>query len=322
MPSTTLVSISPTLETEVVAIDEDAVTITQQPDLEHAPDTVTLSRDQAVRIAWALLDWADVEIDDGRRGVPVSADWIKLRINLYTDPRVARLIEATDRCEAHVVGALCVLWSIADEYSTDGTLDGLSLRQIDRKVDLTGIGSALVAIGWLSVTDDSVRIERFHEHNGGTAKARCLTALRQAKHEAKKRAKQADAAPGVTPRSADGISVRGSLGDRHKEQEQEQEEQRVGKGVQGEGLPAAAAAPAAPPPPGQPEGKKPRRASASVTFDTWRKRLTETGEKVAHPDYEVDALNAATIAGRCGDEIRALVSKLEAARKEAKERFQ
>ena len=39
---------------------------------------------------------------------------------------------------------------------------------------------------------------------------------------------------------------------------------------------------------------------------------------VAHPDYEVDALNAATIAGKSGDEIHALVLRLEAARKAAK----
>ena len=39
---------------------------------------------------------------------------------------------------------------------------------------------------------------------------------------------------------------------------------------------------------------------------------------VAHPDYEVDALNAATIAQESGDEIRALVVKLEAARKAGK----
>ena len=39
---------------------------------------------------------------------------------------------------------------------------------------------------------------------------------------------------------------------------------------------------------------------------------------VAHPDYEVDALNAATIAGRSASEIRALVLRLEAARKAAK----
>ena len=36
------------------------------------------------------------------------------------------------------------------------------------------------------------------------------------------------------------------------------------------------------------------------------------------PEDEVDALNAATIAGRTPDEIRALVLKLEAARKAAK----
>ena len=38
---------------------------------------------------------------------------------------------------------------------------------------------------------------------------------------------------------------------------------------------------------------------------------------VAHPDYEVDALNAATIAGRSASDIRALVVRLEAARKAA-----
>lgn len=36
------------------------------------------------------------------------------------------------------------------------------------------------------------------------------------------------------------------------------------------------------------------------------------------PEDEVDALNAATIAGKTADEIRALVVKLEAARKAAK----
>lgn len=39
---------------------------------------------------------------------------------------------------------------------------------------------------------------------------------------------------------------------------------------------------------------------------------------VAHPDYEVDALNAATIAEESGDKIRALVVKLESARKAAR----
>jgi prophage regulatory protein len=36
---------------------------------------------------------------------------------------------------------------------------------------------------------------------------------------------------------------------------------------------------------------------------------------VGWPDHEVDAINAARIAGKCDEEIRALVSKLESARK-------
>lgn len=36
---------------------------------------------------------------------------------------------------------------------------------------------------------------------------------------------------------------------------------------------------------------------------------------VAHPDYEVDAMNAATVAGKSPDEVRTLVAALVAARK-------
>lgn len=39
---------------------------------------------------------------------------------------------------------------------------------------------------------------------------------------------------------------------------------------------------------------------------------------IGTPDYEVEALNAARIAGKSADEIRALVLRLEAARKAAK----
>ena len=38
------------------------------------------------------------------------------------------------------------------------------------------------------------------------------------------------------------------------------------------------------------------------------------GRSVGTPDYEVDAMNAATIAGKSPDEIRALVTALVAAR--------
>jgi len=50
----------------------------------------------------------------------------------------------------------------------------------------------------------------------------------------------------------------------------------------------------------------------------WTKPVSLGPRAVGWPSDEVAALNAARIAGKTDDEIRALVAKLEAARKDAK----
>ena len=50
----------------------------------------------------------------------------------------------------------------------------------------------------------------------------------------------------------------------------------------------------------------------------WTKPVSLGPRAVGWPSDEVDALNAARIAGKTDEEIRALVAKLEAARKDAK----
>ena len=49
----------------------------------------------------------------------------------------------------------------------------------------------------------------------------------------------------------------------------------------------------------------------------WTKPISLGGRAVGWPENEVDAINAARISGKSNDEIRALVLKLEAARKAA-----
>ena len=49
----------------------------------------------------------------------------------------------------------------------------------------------------------------------------------------------------------------------------------------------------------------------------WTKPISLGGRAVGWPENEVDAINAARISGKSNDEIRALVVKLEAARKSA-----
>ena len=110
----------------------------------------------------------------------MAGDWIKMRSNLWDDPRIARLCDATDQPEAMIVGGLYWLWSAADQHTEEGLMVGLSLRQIDRKTGIKGFGEALVAVAWIAEEDGGIRIVNFDEHNGASAKRRVMEAKRKA----------------------------------------------------------------------------------------------------------------------------------------------
>jgi len=113
----------------------------------------------------------------------MAGDWIKMRSNLWDDPRVAKLCDLTESGEAQIIGGLYWLWATADQHSEDGALLGLTSRSIDRKTGIKGFGDALISIGWLSGDENGVVIARFEEHNGASAKTRLQTAQRVAKHK-------------------------------------------------------------------------------------------------------------------------------------------
>ncbi len=110
----------------------------------------------------------------------MAGEWIKMRTNLWDDPRVSHLCDLVDQPEAMVVGGLYWLWSMADEHSEDGVLPGMALRAIDRKTGVAGLGDALVQIGWLAEVEGGIEVVKFSEHNGVSAKRRCQDAQRKA----------------------------------------------------------------------------------------------------------------------------------------------
>lgn len=112
----------------------------------------------------------------------MAGDWIKMRGNLWDDPRVAKLCDLCDCAEAQIIGGLYWLWSSADQHTEDGCMPGLTLRQIDRKTGIQGFGAALCEIGWLIDDPQGVVIANFEEHNGASAKKRATTAKRVANH--------------------------------------------------------------------------------------------------------------------------------------------
>lgn len=146
-----------------------------------------------------------------------------MRGNLWDDPRVSAIVDATDSSEAAVVGALYWLWATADQHTEDGILPGLSLRQIDRKTGVKGFAEAIVTIGWIEECADGIRIVRFDEHNGASAKKRCQTAKRVANFKANGKE--------VTQESETGnaVSVTGAL-PRDREEKEIDQEQKQKKG--------------------------------------------------------------------------------------------
>lgn len=110
----------------------------------------------------------------------MAGDWIKMRGNLWDDPRVSKLCDLCDCGEAQVIGALYWLWAAADQHTEDGCMPGLTLRQIDRKTGVPGFGAAMCEVGWLRDDPQGVVIVKFEEHNGTSAKRRCTDAQRKA----------------------------------------------------------------------------------------------------------------------------------------------
>lgn len=145
----------------------------------------------------------------------MAGDWIKMRSNLWDDPRVARLVDLTDSSEAAVIGGLYWLWATADQHTADGFMPGLSCRQIDRKTGVQGLGQALVDIGWIEADDDGISIVNFEDHNGASAKKRAQTAKRVATH------RSGNAPETPTNESGNAPSVTGALAREREEKEEE-----------------------------------------------------------------------------------------------------
>jgi hypothetical protein len=112
----------------------------------------------------------------------MAGDWIKMRTNLDTDPRVIDIATRLGIGELQVVGMLWKVWSWADAHTLDGNAIRVTDVTLDRFTLVTGFADALRKVGWLEGRDGLLSFPRFAEHNGQTAKNRAETKERVAKH--------------------------------------------------------------------------------------------------------------------------------------------
>lgn len=110
----------------------------------------------------------------------MAIDWIKMRIDLQSHPKVVRILSAmrphdvqTKTDKFRVIGGLHAVWSVFDAHCEDGVLNGYTPSALDHIIGWEGFSDALLGVGWL-VENDGVSLEmpEFSEHNGQSAKRR------------------------------------------------------------------------------------------------------------------------------------------------------
>jgi hypothetical protein len=102
----------------------------------------------------------------------MAGDWIKMRVDLADDPAVIGLAALSKLTEYEVIGRLHKLWSWADKHSTDGFVQHITPKWIDKYLDKQGFSSHMENVGWLCFDDTGVTFPHFDRHNGKSAKSR------------------------------------------------------------------------------------------------------------------------------------------------------
>jgi hypothetical protein len=109
----------------------------------------------------------------------MAGDWIKMRSDLHSHPKIVRMASATKADRHRIVGGLHAVWCLFDIHSVDGRLDGYTLETLDDMVAFPGIAEAMRLVGWIEIDGDSLVMRDFETHNGQSAKRRANDAERK-----------------------------------------------------------------------------------------------------------------------------------------------
>jgi hypothetical protein len=102
-----------------------------------------------------------------------------MRTDLFTHPKVVRIASALNADTLRTIGGLMSTWCLFDAHSIDGTLHGYTAQSLDHHLRWDGFAVAMIAVGWLIESGESLALPDFDTHNGACAKRRVLDAERK-----------------------------------------------------------------------------------------------------------------------------------------------
>jgi len=109
----------------------------------------------------------------------MAGDWIKMRCDLRSHPKVVTLSSRIQRDIFATIGGLHSVWCVFDAHSDDGTLHGYTLEMMDSIAGFPGLSAGMVSVGWLVQDGEKLTCPRFDSHNSKSAKKRCETTERK-----------------------------------------------------------------------------------------------------------------------------------------------
>lgn len=126
----------------------------------------------------------------------MAGDWIKMRVDLQTHPKVFRMASALNADKLRTIGGLHAAWCLFDVHATDGQIEGYTRDVLDAMIGWPGFAAAMVAVGWLEESGETLVAPRFDAHNGKSAKRRASESER--KRIGRMSASDADKCPSET----------------------------------------------------------------------------------------------------------------------------
>lgn len=145
----------------------------------------------------------------------MAGDWIKMRADLFTHPKVVRISSALKADTLRTVGGLMSVWCLFDAHSEDGQLDGYSFEVVDQLLRWDGFSQAMSVVGWLEKTPTGLALPRFDAHNGQSSKRRAQDADRKrevrkvsAPEADKKRTREEKRREDISPQTPAGVESR------------------------------------------------------------------------------------------------------------------
>ena len=109
----------------------------------------------------------------------MAGEWIKMRNDLHTHPKVVRMSSALKADRLRVIGGLHAVWCLFDVHSEDGSLSGYTPQAVDELISFAGFSDAMSAVKWLNIDGDGLTLPEFDEHNGQSAKRRATETKRK-----------------------------------------------------------------------------------------------------------------------------------------------